>query len=146
MRSTLAVVIAFVAMAAGVLIVSVAPWFALGVDRVLEPGRFESKPAVDVYAVVVGVAGAALAGWICGKIAHSRVAVIVLAGVCFAAGMGNALGQLRKPAPGPRTPGVSVVQAISARKEPAWFVLLMPCLGAASVLVTGFKATATDMK
>ena len=144
MRSALAVIVAFVAMAAGVLMLSVAPWFALGVDGVLEPGRFDSKISFNIYAVIVGIAGAALAGWLCGRISHARGAVIVLAILCFAAGTSNAIGQLRKPAPGPRMPGVNVTQAIATRKEPTWFVLLMPCLGAATALVMGFMATAKE--
>jgi hypothetical protein len=104
-----------------VLAMSLAPWLVLGVDTVLEPGRFTTVPTYDVYAVVVGVVGAVLGGRTCVNIGRSRLAVIVLAVLSFAGGVTNAYAQHAKPAPGPRVPGVSVMEAINARKEPAWF-------------------------
>jgi uncharacterized protein YndB with AHSA1/START domain len=47
---------------------------------------------------------------------------------------------LNKPAPGARPPGLTVVQAIATRKEPAWFTLLMPFAGVAGVLLGGLRA------
>ncbi len=39
---------------------SVAPWFLFGLDGVLQPGRFDSTAAFNVYAVLVGMVGAVL--------------------------------------------------------------------------------------
>jgi hypothetical protein len=137
MRAALGVVVALVVMSVVVFAMSVAPWLILGVDTALEPGRFVTVPAYDVYAVVVGALGAALGGWLCIKIGRSRLAVIVLAVLSFAGGMTNAYAQHAKPAPGPRAPGVSAMEAVKARQEPAWFTLLMPCLGVVGVLLGG---------
>jgi carbonic anhydrase/acetyltransferase-like protein (isoleucine patch superfamily) len=137
MRTVLGVVIAFVAMSAVVFAASVAPWFAVGLDAVLQPGRFDSTVSFNVYAVLVGILGALFAGRLCATIAPSRIAVISLAALCFAAGMTNALAQMNKPIPGGREPGVTVAEAIARRKEPAWFTLLMPCVGVAGVLLGG---------
>src|SRR5580765_4160015 len=126
MRTVLGVVIAFVAMSAIVFAASVAPWFALGLDAVLEPGRFDSTVPFNVYAVLVGILGALFAGWLCATLARTRIAVIALAVLCFAAGMTNAFAQMSKPIPGDRPPGLTVAEAIAKRKEPAWFTLLMP--------------------
>jgi hypothetical protein len=120
-----------------VLAMSLAPWLIFGVDTVLEPGRSATVPAYDVYAVVVGVVGALLGGWLCMKIGRSRLAVVVLAVLSFAGGMANAYAQHAKPEPGPRASGITVMEAVNARKEPAWFTLLMPCLGVVGVLVGG---------
>jgi len=76
-------------------------------------------------------------GWLCMRIGRSRIAVIVLAVLSFAGGMANAYAQHAKPAPGARLPGVTVMEAVNTRKEPAWFTLLMPCLGVAGVLIGG---------
>jgi hypothetical protein len=137
MRAALGVIVAFVAMAVMILVVSLAPWFVLGVDGVLQPGRFESTMGFNVYAVAVGGLGAVVAGWICAAIGRSRGAVLVLAVLCFANGIANHVGQHHKPEPGAREPGVSVMDAVSARKEPDWFTVLMPCLGVVGVCAGG---------
>lgn len=137
MRPVLGVVVALVIMSVVVFVMSLAPWLILGVDVVLEPGRFVTVPAYDVYAVVVGGVGAVVGGWLCIKIGRSRLAVIVLAGLSFVGGMTNAYAQHAKPAPGPRAPGVRVMEAVNTRQEPVWFTLLMPCLGVVGVLVGG---------
>ena len=134
MRAVAGVIVAFVVMSVLVLALSLAPWYLLGVDSVLEPGRFDGTPAFDAYAVFVGVAGAVLAGWICWKIGRLQLAVSILAVICFAGGLLNHFGQHHKPEPGVRAAGLSVMDAVNQRKEADWFTLLMPCLGAAGVL------------
>lgn len=136
-RSILGVIAAFVLMAVFVLAFSMGLWFALGVDGVLRPGTFDGNTLLNTYAVVVGVLGAVLAGWLCAKISRSATAVIVLAVLCFVMGMVNAVMQSKKPDPGPRAPGLSMQQAIEKRKEPAWFTFLMPVIGSATVLLVG---------
>jgi uncharacterized protein YndB with AHSA1/START domain len=145
MRAIVAVVVAFVAMSAFVFGLSVAPWFALGLDGVLEPGRFRTFLAVDLYAAAVGAIGAWLAGALCLRIGRARGAVVVLALLCFGGGSVNAVGQLKKSEPGARGPGVTVSDAIAARKEPAWFALLMPCLGVVGVLGGGRRRDRVDV-
>jgi sugar phosphate permease len=140
MRLVLGVVVAFVSMSLIVFGLSIAPWFILGLDAVLLPGRFDSTAAFNVYAVIVGLLGALFAGWLCATISRSKRAVIVLAVLCFAAGMTNALGQMNKPEPGARASGMAVMEAMTTRKEPAWFTFLMPCVGVIGVLVAGRRA------
>ena len=137
LRAVVGVILAFVAMSVLVLALSLAPWFVLGVDAVLEPGHFESTSLFNVYAVAVGGLGAVFGGWICAAVGRSRTAVIVLAVLCFLAGMLNHFSQHHKPEPGARLAGVSVMDAVTQRKEPDWFTLLMPLLGGAGVLVGG---------
>jgi len=145
MRAAVGVVVAFVLMMGLVLAVSLLPWRAFGSDTVLEPGRFDSKAWFDAYAVGVGVLAALAAGRLCAAIARSRRAVVVLAVLAFAGGMANVLQQRSKPEPGARLPGLTVWEAIERRKEAAWFTLLMPCLGAASILFAGRRAGRTPM-
>ena len=137
MRAALGVIVAFVCMTVLVLIFSLLPWFVLGVDAVLEPGRFDSTLLFNVYAVIVGVLGAVLAGWVCAGVGRSRTAVIVLAVICFLGGMANHFGQHHKPEPGVRAPGLSVMEVVAQRKEADWFTVTMPFLGVAGVLVGG---------
>ena len=140
-RSILGVAVSFVAMSFGVLAVSVAPWFLLGLDGVMRPASFQTTAAITAYAVCVGIVGALAAGWLCGRITSSRYAVLSLAVLCLLGGLTNAFGQWKKPEPGIRVAGVTVGDAIAQRKEPAWFTLAMPCLGVAGVLFGGRRAT-----
>ena len=86
MRNVLGVIIAFIGMSTVVLAASVAPWFAFGLDAVLQPGRFDSTVPFNIYAVLVGILGALFAGWLCATIARSRIAVISLAVLCVRRG------------------------------------------------------------
>ncbi len=140
MRAVVTVIVAFVALNGFVLLASLAPWYILGVDGVLEPNQFKTHFAFDIYAVLVGMFGSVQAGRWCARMAESRTAVIVLALLCFAVGMINAFSQSQKLEPGFREPGLSVRQAISARKEPAWFTFLMPAVGFLGVLFGGRRA------
>ena len=118
MRSTLAVIVSFVAMIALVLSLSVGMWFALGVDRVLLPGRFDGTTILNCWTVLAGVFGGIFAGWLCAMISRLVSAIIVLAMLCFINGAGNAITQWVKPQPGPCA-GLTIMQSIEKRKEPA---------------------------
>jgi len=137
MRGILGVIVALLAMNVFIFALSIAPWFILGLDGVLLPGRFDSSNLFNFYAVLVSLCGALGAGWLCAKIGRSQIAIIVLAAICFAGGMVNAFVQLHKGPPGPREPGMTVFQAMALRKEPAWFGFLMPCLGVVGVMLGG---------
>src|SRR5262249_34230178 len=64
----------------------------------------------------------------------------VLAAICCVGGMVNALAHHNKPEPAARPPGTTVMEAVDRRREPAWFTLLVPCLGTAAVLFAGRRA------
>jgi hypothetical protein len=136
-RPIAGVVLSLVAMAALVFTGSIALWFAVGVDSVLMQGSFDGTPLLNVWSVTISVVGALVGGWLCFRISESRTAVIVFACVCLVLGLGNALGQRRKPNPGPRPSGLSVLEAVNLRKEPEWFIFLVPVVGALGALVGG---------
>lgn len=137
MRKILAVVVSFVAMSILVFGLSIAPWFLLGLDRVMQPERFVTVRGYDVYAVLVSVSGALFAGWLCAAIGRSRAAVLILAFVAVAAGLTNAAAQGRKPAPPARAANIAVPTAMMQRKEPVWFTLLVPFAGAIAIMIGG---------
>ena len=143
MRQILAVVVSFVAMSMLVFGFSIAPWFLLGLDAVMLPGRFVTVGAYDVYAVLVSVGGALLAGWLCAAIGRSRAAVLTLAFVALAAGLMNAVAQRRKPEPPARVANVAVPSAMAQRRESAWFTLLVPFSGAVAIVIGGRRAATT---
>jgi hypothetical protein len=140
MRIVLAVVAAFLFMSIFVFVLSIAPWYLLGIDHVLESGRFDTAVWVDIYSIVVAFVGALLGGIIARKVGGSATAVFALAVIGFAGGVVNAVGQRSKPEPGPRDGGSTVMQAVTARKEPIWLALSIPVLGVIGVLVGGQRA------
>jgi len=146
MRSVLGIGAALVIMSAVTFALSSLPWFALGIDAVLQPGRFDTVPAYDLYAVAAGIVGAAMGALVCARVARSRNAVIALAAMAFLGGAANAIAQSNKKEPGRREPGVAFTQAIQIRKEPAWFAWLMPCAGAAVVVLAGLPALKTTAR
>jgi hypothetical protein len=139
-RTLLGIIVSLIAMSMLVFALSIAPWFVLGVDSVLLPGRFDTNAAYNVYAIVVGAMGAVFGGWLCARISRSRMAVVVLAVLGFVGGMVNVYAHHTKPEPGPRVAGVAVNDAVMTRREPTWFTVLMPVLGVPGVLIGGRRA------
>jgi uncharacterized protein YndB with AHSA1/START domain len=137
MRSVIAVVVAFVAIAAFTLCLSLTPWFVLGLDAMLEPARFDGKVVYDVYASAVSVAGGFVGGALCRRIGRSTGPVVVLAFVALLGAIGNGVAQRNKPVPGPRAAGTTVGVALVAHREPLWFLVAVAAFGPAAVLIGG---------
>jgi uncharacterized membrane protein len=137
MRTVIAVIVGFVSMAVFTFALSIAPWYLFGVDTVLEQGRFETTPLITVYSVAIAFIGALLGGLIVKQIGRRMAGVVILAFLGLIVGTANAIGQINKPEPGARESDVTVMQAMSARKEPEWFTFLIPVVGVAGVLIGG---------
>jgi uncharacterized protein YndB with AHSA1/START domain len=140
MRQVLAVAVPLLFMAAFVLVASLLPWWVFGVESVLQPGSFDATPALAAWSVAAGALGALFAGRLCAAIGNSRRTVAVFALLCLLGGTGTAIAQHGKPEPGARAAGLPVADAVGRRKEPPWFTLLMPVLGAALALAGGRRA------
>ena len=143
MRTVLGVIVALLTMVVVVSAVSVAPWLVLGVDAVLKPGGFDTTTSYTAIALVAAALGGLIGGGICSALTRSRTAVYVLAVFALVGGMTNVVGQARKPQPGPRASGLTVTEAITQRKEPMWFTLVIPCLGVLGVLRGGQRTRNT---
>lgn len=141
LRGVLAVVVSLIAMAGVVLLASLSLWFIFGVGGVLRPGTFDATPLSNAAFIAIGLFGAALGGWLCATISRSYRAVAVFGGLCLVMGLLNTAAQHSKPDPGPRNddaPGtITVTRAVALRKEPAWFTLLMPIVGAPTAWIAG---------
>jgi len=142
-RAIAAAIISFVALSFVLFWVSLAPWYLFGVNGVLQPGTYDTVPAYNAYALIVSAIAAALIGWLCAAIGRSRLAVIIVAVLCFMGGMLNATMMFKKPEPPPRVGDVSISEAIYHRKEPAWYTLTMPIIGVIGVLIGGRRAGST---
>lgn len=107
----------------------------LGRERLFEPGTYRSATIVNVAAVVISIVLAVIGGVLCARIGRSRGSVVLLAVLVFAFGVVSAVGNLKRPDPGPRPADVSIAEAMSHAKEPVWFSIANPCIGVVGVLV-----------
>jgi hypothetical protein len=138
LRSILAVIVAYVAMSALVMAGFSGLLFGVGIDGLLEPGTWKGNTLMCIAAPGITVACGLFGGWLCTKIARRRTPVLVLAGLVLGFGMMTAYFTLQKPEPtGPRPQGTTLKQFMEQGREPTWFALLNPVLGAAAVLLGG---------
>jgi hypothetical protein len=94
-------------------------------------GNTDVRPAFITYTLVMGIAGAFMAGHIAARIARDghALAVRTLAVLVLVLGIVNVIVQQRNAATGVSGTGGA---------EPLWYSLLVPVLGAAAVLAGGF--------
>ena len=136
-RAILGVIVGYIVMAILVMVLFVGMWFALGVDGMLESGTFQGKWTINIGAPLISIIGALVGGAICMKVGRSRKAVLVFACLVLAAGLVAAAVGWNKPEPGPRKPGLSVFEALQQGREPNWYLLVNPIIGAAGILIGG---------
>jgi hypothetical protein len=138
LRSIVAVVVAYVAIAVLVMGLFTALWFGLGPDRLLVPGEWKGNLLITIAAPGITVLGGLFGGWLCAKIGRARGPVIALACVVLALGILMCYFTLQKPLPtGPREPGLTVQQIMEKGREPTWVAVSNPIIGAAAVLLGG---------
>jgi MFS family permease len=146
MRTVFAVIVAFIAMSIFAFGLSILPWYVYGLDGVLEPKRFDTTAMITAYSLVISFVGAVLGGFIVRRIGRSMIGVVVLAILCLIGGAANAIGQMYKPEPSVRQSGVTIMEAVQQRKEPAWYTLLIPLIGVGGVMIGGRGNDGKDEK
>lgn len=136
-RAIAAVIVGYIVLAVVVMCLFVGLWVVLGVDGVLQPGTFKGTMALNVGAVVVSIVGALVGGAVCALIAKSLTPVKVLAGMVLVLGAAAAVVGVQRPEPGERKPGLTVREALEQGREPNWYLIANPIIGAAGVFVSG---------
>jgi hypothetical protein len=112
-------------------------WFALGVDGVLEKGKYEGTMVLNIVAPLTSILGGLVGGLLCAKISRSTRAVATLAAILFAMlALGSVTDQM-KPNPGARPEGQKVMEALMNGKPPMWFSIINPLISAGGVLLGG---------
>ncbi|MGE3108301.1 MAG: hypothetical protein AB7G11_03570 [Phycisphaerales bacterium] len=145
LKSTVAVVVSYIAMAMLVVGAFMGLWYGLGPDGLLKPGSYKGNMLICIAAPSIAVIGGLLGGWLCAKIAGKgkRGPVMALAGVVLVLGLVMAGFTLQKPYPAdPRPAGMTVQQIMEVGREPAWVAIFNPIGGALAVLVGGLKLAA----
>ncbi|MGQ0628944.1 MAG: hypothetical protein ACT4PL_12700 [Phycisphaerales bacterium] len=138
MRAVLSVILAYLAMVVVVMIGNSAAYFALGVDRVFEPGNFTPTMWWIGATIVVGMVSALVGGVVCAAIAKKPtppkvLAVLVLVLACLG---GVAQMLLPQQAEQPvREPGVSMIEAASKTHAPVWYNFAIGVIGFVGVMI-----------
>lgn len=137
-RSVIAVIASYIAMAIVVMALFSGMWFGLGLDRLLKPGSYQGSIIITILAPAITILAGLFGGWMCAKIARGTKPVLVLAGIVLALGGVMAAFTLQKPYPAdPRPAGMTVQQFMKIGREPDWFAIANPIIGAAAILVGG---------
>lgn len=138
LRSTLAVIASYIAMAILVVAAFMGLWFGLGPNGLLQPNSFKGNMIITIAAPAIAIIGGLFGGWMCARIGRGRKPVIELAVVVLVLGLIMAYFTLQKPFPAdPRDPNMTVQEIMKKGREPTWVAIFNPIAGALSVLIGG---------
>lgn len=138
LRSILAVIASYIAMAILIIAVFSALMIGLGPNRLLKPGAWEGNMFLTITAPSLTIVAGLFGGWLCTKIARKPKPVIALAVLVLVLGFVTAYSILQKPFPtGPRDPNLTTQQFMEQGREPTWLAISNPILGAGAVLIGG---------
>jgi hypothetical protein len=123
----------------GTMALVLVPFFMMmGPERLLVAGSLEFNPLWVGFAMVASLIGASLAGWVAHRAAGSLSAVILLAVVIMAFGLGDALlHHWLMPQLSLAREGLTLGQMLLGLREPLWYDLSGPVLMALFIWVAG---------
>ena len=137
-RSILAVIGSYIAMCILVMALFMAMWFGLGLDVLLKPGSFQGSIVITILAPAISLVCGIFGGWLCATIARSLKPVTALSLLVLILGLVMAYFTLQKPYPAdPRPAGMTVQQLMEVGREPNWFAIANPIIGAVAVMIGG---------
>lgn len=145
LRAIAAVIVGYIVMFIVVMCLFLGLWVVLGVDGVLQPGTFKGTMALNVGAVAASIVGALVGGIVCGSIAKTLTPVKVFAGIVLVLGLVAAVVGIQKPEPGERKPGLTVMEALQQGREPNWYLIVNPIIGAGGILAGGMMVRKKGM-
>lgn len=111
-------------------------YLALGPDKAFQPGSYDVTMLWIAVSLVLGLICSVIAGYVAAVIG-SKGAVKVLAGIVLVMGILTILAVSFSPKPGPRTSGVSNMEAMTQAQQPLWLCVLNPIVGIIGVMVGG---------
>ena len=132
LRTILAAIVGYVAMAAVLFVLFSLLWVTVGPSRAFEPGSWDVPVGWAVVQLVLGLAGAYIGGQVCAWVAHDARGATMLIGLVTVMGVVNALIPPEMAA-GPRPEDVSMMEATAGARQPAWFLWFNPVVGAVGV-------------
>lgn len=123
----------------GIMALVLVPFFLMmGPERLLVTGSLEFNPLWVGFAMVASLIGASLAGWIAHRAAGGLSAVVLLAVVVVAFGLGDAaMHHWLMPQLSLAREGQTLGQMLVGLREPLWYDLSGPALMGLFVWVSG---------
>lgn len=136
-RKILAVVVGLIVMMVIVSAGFTAGVFGLGLDWILEPGRYEATLRWSLIAMVIGLVAAVAGGLVCALVSRSSGAPKVLAACVLVLGVVSAITTIASPRPeaGPRPAGELMADTLKKLEEPKWVAIANPVVGFVGVVV-----------
>ncbi len=141
-RTILGIVVGFLVMYLVVFVGLTAAYLGLGQDGAFQPGVYDVTPTWILIWLLVSLLAAVIGGFVCWWIGRGRGAALVLAGLVLVLGLALAVPVLTAPVPETppaRSGAVGNMAAMQNAREPVWMALLNPVLGAAGVLLGGWR-------
>lgn len=136
LRAIASVIVAYVLMAAILMVALTGLYLAIGADKAFEPALWVPSKLWIVLMVIVNIAAALAGGWVCKAIAKSAKPPRVLAIFVLLLGLAMAGVDMGKAAPAePRGPDVSVMDAMNKALTPTWVNVANALIGFAGVMV-----------
>ncbi len=139
-RTVGGVIVGYIVMGAFVFVSFTAAYVGMGPERAFQPGSYNVSVLWAVTSFSLGLVAALLGGFVCVRIARRSLGPRILAGLVVLLGLLMAIPVLTADAssdPGPRGADVGSVEAMTKAKQPVWFALANPVIGAVGVLVGG---------
>ncbi|QQS08294.1 MAG: hypothetical protein IPK69_09845 [Phycisphaerales bacterium] len=136
-RSVLAILAGFVSMAIPTMGVFAVSAFAFGREVLMPEDQARAPVWFSLGIMVVGLACTMLGGFVCAKVARSWMPVMFFAAIVLVFGIFSAIGNERKPEPGPEVAEMPILEAVAHSKEPTWLAFGNPIVGALGVLLGG---------
>lgn len=136
-RSVLAIIIGYVAIAITVFFGLTGAYVALGSEGAFEPGIYELTTAWVVTAVGANLVAAIIGGIVCALIARKKAVPVVFAAIVFVLGilvavpsmMADETEQVARPE------GITMFDAMKEARQPTWFSLSNPFVAAIGIML-----------
>jgi hypothetical protein len=133
-----AIVVGYAVTMIAVIVIFTAAYPVLGVDRLFEPGTYEAARGWIGLSFVIGFVAAMAGGAVCALVAPATKAPLWLATVVLVLGalMAIPVVMARDDARGGARPAnITMTDAMTHARQPAWVALLNHLLGAFGILV-----------
>ena len=137
-RSILGGIAGYVVMFIIIFATFTAAYFALGADRAFNPGTYDVSLMWIAVSTLLGLASAAVGGYIAALVGRGFKAVKIMAGIIFVIGLLTiAKTVMTAPPPAPRTASVSNMEAMASAQMPVWLAVVNPILLIAAAMAGG---------
>lgn len=113
-------------------------WFAVGMERVFQPGTFQITPLWIALALLVALIAGTVGGFVCSAMSKSAGVVKVFAAIVFVLAVIMCIPAMKADqTPKPRTGDIKMMDAMQQGQAPIWMHLSSSALCGLGVLLGG---------